>query len=452
MIVFKRRLLFWLFKAYIKKWGKFIALSFLAGLAIFFLLLQFGNTLLRLVHFERRTIVGIAGAYNLDHLPMSVEEKLSRGLTHVTPDGLIVPDAAQSWQVRDNGKTYVFYLKNNIAFSDGKKFTSDLVNYDFANVTVERPNASTIVFKLKDEYSPFLTTVSRPIFQKGYIGIGEYKIRQVELNGNFIKSMQLVGVADKKKVETYKFYSTPEALKVAFALGEVSHAIGLGDDAFKNTSFSTYPQVTVSKVPNYRQLVTLFYNTTDPLLSDKRLRNALTYALPDSFAGGERAYLPYPPTSHYFNADLLPRSQDYSHSLLLMDAVVKANNGKHLSVTIKTLERHKDHAKVIAEAWKKIGVTAKIEEVSKTPIDYQIFLGDFTLPHDPDQYTLWHSDQGNNITRFKNLRIDKLLEDGRTKTNVEERQKLYADFQKYLLDESPAAFLFFPYEYDITRL
>ena len=86
---------------------------------------------------------------------------------------------------------------------------------------------------------------------------------------------------------------------------------------------------------------------------------------------------------------------------------------------------------------------------------FQVYLGDFTVPKDPDQYMLWHSDQESNITKFRSLRIDKLLEDGRKTVAVKERKRIYDDFQKYLLDDAvidtPASFLYFPYTYTLKR-
>jgi peptide/nickel transport system substrate-binding protein len=96
-------------------------------------------------------------------------------------------------------------------------------------------------------------------------------------------------------------------------------------------------------------------------------------------------------------------------------------------------------------------VQTTIETTDSIPTTFQLFLGDFTVPKDPDQYVLWHSDQVDNITHYKSLRIDKLLEDGRKTVNVSDRQQIYNDFQKYLVDDAPAAFLYFPYEYTITR-
>ena len=73
------------------------------------------------------------------------------------------------------------------------------------------------------------------------------------------------------------------------------------------------------------------------------------------------------------------------------------------------------------------------------------------LPHDPDQYALWHSGQTNNISKYKSMRIDKLLEDGRSITDAEKRVNIYSDFQKYLIDDSPATFVYFPYVYTLSR-
>ena len=103
------------------------------------------------------------------------------------------------------------------------------------------------------------------------------------------------------------------------------------------------------------------------------------------------------------------------------------------------------------EVWKKIQIDTNIEVVESIPDNFQIFLGDFYVPLDPDQYMIWHSVQDNNISKYENKRIDKLLEDGRKETDINTRKKIYADFQKYLIDDSPVTFLYFPYEYEISR-
>ncbi|MFA5795842.1 MAG: hypothetical protein WC885_01540, partial [Candidatus Shapirobacteria bacterium] len=75
------------------------------------------------------------------------------------------------------------------------------------------------------------------------------------------------------------------------------------------------------------------------------------------------------------------------------------------------------------------------------------------IPADPDQYTFWHSTQEKtNITHLNNSRIDKLLEEGRLTFNLQDRKKIYLDFQKFLLEESPVIFISYPTIYSVSRI
>ncbi|MEN9407763.1 MAG: hypothetical protein RLZZ455_979 [Candidatus Parcubacteria bacterium] len=447
-----KRLLFWLIKAYLKKWGKIIALSFVAGLIIFFTLLSTSRFLLRLLPIERRESIGYIGAYEIDALPRDLQTKLSRGLTKVEKDGQVVPDVAASWTVKDEGKTYVFTLRTDIFYSDGKRLTASSLPYEFTGVKKKIINDKTISYSLQDQYAPFLVTVSRPIIRKGFVGLGDYTIQNVELNGNFVKTLTIVSKKNRLLVERYSFYPSEEALKIAFALGEVNKAIGLSSDTFLNTEFTNYKNVTVTKHTDRDVLVTLFFNNKDPLLSDPKLRSGLSYALPESFSHGERSYLPYAKESLYANTTGVEKNQDFSHAALLLDAIrEQASPGATINVTLKTLPKYRTTAEVVREAWKRVGVETTIEDVDGNPDSFQVYLGDFIIPRDPDQYTLWHSTSANNITHYSNKRIDKLLEDGRRTASIKDRQEMYSDFQKYLLADAPAGFLYFPYEYTVTR-
>ena len=73
------------------------------------------------------------------------------------------------------------------------------------------------------------------------------------------------------------------------------------------------------------------------------------------------------------------------------------------------------------------------------------------IPKDPDQYVLWHSTQPTNISKYKNPRIDKLLEDGRVELNQETRKKIYLDFQRFLVEDSPAIFLYHPSFFTVLK-
>ena len=452
MIFLKRkRLVIWLFKAYIKKWRKTIFLSFIFGLIVFFVLKYGVNYFIPLMPFTDKESVGMVGAYTSDNLPPEILLKLSLGLTYIDKNNNILPGLANSWEIKDDGKKYIFYLKRNLYFSDRKKLTSSEIQYNFLDVKIERPNEYTIVFNLKNKYSPFLVTVSKPVFRKNFVGTGDYRVVSINLNGNFVQSINLFSAKAGTKELSYQFYPTEEALKTAFVLGEVSKITGVKNTKFANTDLSKFSNANVVKKIDYAQLVTLFYNTQDKNLSDKKLRDALSYTIPDTFSKGQRNNTPFNPNSWAGKNGLAIRQQDLDHARLLIKDSQISTQSSSLEIEIKTLPQYKDLAEEIQRYWQKIGVKSKIKATDTLPDAFQVFLGEFNVPKDPDQYALWHSSQNSNITNYKNLRIDKLLEDGRQTLDISERKKIYSDFQKYLLDDPPATFLYFPYVYEITR-
>lgn len=449
MIFLRRRLLVWLIKAYIRKWKRIIIASFIFGIVGFFSL-YFLLTHFKIFTFGQKETIGVLGIYNSNNFPSEILENISYGLTKTDRSGKVQPSIASSWNIDNSGKIYTFHIKDNIYFTDGTKLTSKEINYNFENVEVFRPDKKTIVFKLKESYSPFLVTVSRPILRKNFIGLGDYKVKSLELNGEFIESIQLQKIKSPNNLTSYLFYPTEEALKMALVLGEISKTQDISDLSFQKNSFKNFPNYNISKKINYNRLVTLFFSTQDKVLSDKRLRQALTYTLPNDFSQGKRNRTPYPPTLWAAREDVFSYEQDFEHSKLLLESS-SATASSQLKLNIKTLPQYKTIAEQISLSFKKIGILSTIEVINTLPSNFQVFLGEFNVSKDPDQYTLWHSSSSNNLTGYKNLRIDKLLEDGRQTVDLEKREKIYADFQKYLLDDPPADFLYFPYNYVLTK-
>lgn len=451
MIVLRRRLLFWLIKAYLKRWGRNILIYFGIGLFVFFLLNKVFLYSVAHLPFTQKETIGMMGAYAVDSLPQEILSKISKGLTKADPDGTVKPDIAEKWRIAPNGKAYAFYLRKNIYFSDGTNLTSSDVNYDFADVSVTRPDKYTIVFTLKDNYSPFLTTVARPIFKKGFVGVGDYKIKKIKLNGSFVESVELSSEKYSKTIAYQLFYPTVSALKTAFSLGDVTRITGLPDLDFKDITFNSFKNAKVEKKTNRTKLVTLFYNTKDKIISSKTLREGLSYTMPDNLEQGERNQSPLPYFSYANQGGYNTYQQDLEHAKLLIDKSETASSSSKISLTIDTLPKYEQTAKIIADIWKRLDIETKIRVTTQIPPSFQIFLGEFSVSSDPDQYVLWHSSQINNITHYENVRIDKLLEDGRKELDTQKRVLIYSDFQKYLLSDPPASFLFFPYYYEVSR-
>lgn len=104
------------------------------------------------------------------------------GLIRLGPDGTPLPDLAERWEITGNGTTYVFYLRQGVAWHDApdRRFDSDdvLFTFDaiadpgfrgdaglaqiFDGVIVTARDARTVEFKLEQPYAPFL----------GYLTVG----------------------------------------------------------------------------------------------------------------------------------------------------------------------------------------------------------------------------------------------------------------------------------------
>lgn len=445
MVLVRRRYYFWLIKAYVKRWRKTIFTSILLGGVTFFLfLLGLNYYVLPLVRNSVEKI-GYEGSYTLSTLPEEILSDVSYGLTTISPNGQINPGAAYSWKISDGGKKYTFVLRGDLRLNNGKSFTAQDVPYKFKDVKKEVINPTTISFTLKDSYAPFLSVVSRPIIVNNY-GLGKYHISKIEQNAGFIKTLTLYDAKAKQK-RVYLFYPTQQALKTAFLLGEVNSVENLTPATSPDTTFKDWKNINVKKEPATDQLVAIFFNTTDSSLGNKKVRQALVYALPASFSEGKRTYSFLDSSSVYY-------SKSPNEGLVDIDlakSLLSDSKMTNVKITIDAPEDLLPVAEKVAAEWKKLGIKVDIKQVDGLQTDFQALLYTMRLPKDPDVYTIWHSNQDNNISHYKSVRIDKLLEDGRQATDNAERVQIYGDLQKYLLDDAPAAFLYFPYSYTISR-
>ncbi len=448
MSLIRKRYYIWLIKAYVRRWYKTIVTSVvLGGVAFFVSAFVLSFYLLPLIQ-KKVQKIGYFGIYTSDKIPIEILGDVSYGLTSVDDNGKINPGAAYRWQIKNDGRQYTFFIKKGQYFHDNKELTAKSLNFNFKEAKEKIIDDYTISFTLKEAYAPFLSSVSKPILSKNFSGLGNYKIKKIELNGGFVKSITL----QNKKNSSYKkiiiFYPTQEVLKSAFMLGEVDIAQNLNSHKLNMTDFASWHNTKITKKTNYGELVSIFYNNSDKNLSNKKIRQALNYALPQVFEEGERAYSPIKPTSIYFS-----KTPNYgiSNMEIAKSLIAGDRDIKKTTFEISVLEGYDHVAKLVASQWEKIGIKVKTKNVNELPRNFQILIYPISLPADPDQYTLWHSSQINNISKYKNLRIDKLLEDGRSTTDIEKRVAIYSDFQKYLIDDVPASFLYFPYQYTLIR-
>jgi peptide/nickel transport system substrate-binding protein len=432
-----------LFQAFIGRFKVLLVLGIVFGILFFsflfflFPILFSGNT----------ETIGYTGRFTTDNLPKPVLSYIGEGLTQVDSTGIVKPALARSWESADQGKTWIFHLNTAKSWQDGKKITSDSLVYNFDDVTIERPNSETIIFHLKERFSPFPSVVSTPIFKKGFLGTGQWKVTKLTLAGNFVENMVLEDKEKNKKI--IKFFPTEEQTKLAFKLGQVNKLVDILDPSPLNSW--SISEVTGEAIPN--RYVAVFFNTdkdSGSPFADKKLRQALAYAIDKDVLGENRALGPISPDSWAYNSQIKDYKYDIRRAKELLGDVDKEIKEKPLVLSTSTTLL--PVAEKIAKNWEEVGLKVNISVVQGIPTDYQAFLAIYDSSYDPDQYITWHSSQAaTNISRYKDDRIDKLLEDGRLETDLNERKKIYLDFQRYLLEDAPAVFLYHPISYTIIR-
>jgi len=435
------RYLFRLIQAFLSRFKALILIGTGLGV-IFFLLLSF---LMPKYGGWQNSRIGITGRYSAGTLPNYILEMIGDGLTALDEKGNVIPSLASSWSTPDKGKTWIFTLKDNLFWQDGRPLISKNLNYQFSDAKVSYPDDKTITFTLQNAYSAFPSVASKPIFKSGLLGTGEWEVKNLSLVGEYIDQISIES-KNKERI-VYKFYPTEERLKFAFELGEIDEV----SDILDPDPLSTWPRVNLSKSTDRGEYVAVFFNTGDKAVGDKSLRQALSYAVNKDNLEGDRAISPISENSWAYNPQVKQYAYDKAKAKSMIDAMSQTQKND-LNITLTASPLLLTQAELIQKDWEAIGVKTTIQVVSNIPASYQALLAIFDIPDDPDQYSMWHStQQQTNITHYSNPRIDKLLEDGRTVLDIVERKQIYLDFQRFLVEDSPAIFLYYPTTYTIKR-
>ena len=215
----------------------------------------------------------------------------------------------------------------------------------------------------------------------------------------------------------------------------------------------------------------LGFNLKHKPFDDKRVRQAINYAI-DKQEIIDGVYLglginiasPYKPGTRWSNPTLKPYGYDPTKAKALLkeagfadtnsDGIVELN-GKPFSfeiVTNQNKEREKS-AVLIQRRLMEVGIKVNIRAIEWASFisrfiktgDFDVVLLGWGLGLDPDQFNIWHSSQQGgdkfNFIGYNNPAVDKLLEQGRVELDPDKRQKIYHEFAKVLLEDSPIVYL-----------
>lgn len=427
-----------------RKYTRSLILGFFAGLLLSVLFWRAYPLFVRSLFLQTERI-GMVGEFSPSTLPPTIQQLISHGLTQLASDGSPISSLAERWEATNSGKTFIFTLKNNITWHNGKTVTAHDVNYNIRGVTLVPTGDYTLIAYLQYPYSPFPTLLSKPIFLPGLNGIGPYTVGSIQLSGGSVKSVSVYPTTDKALTsKQFTLYQTEAQAQLAFQLGEVDELIEMSTIS----GLANWGNVTVTEQTKYDRIVTLFFNMRNQELADKNVRQGLAYGIPE--LPYEKAGSPISRTSWASTKNV----KNYSYNLIEAKRLLKDT---HLAtdsaqLTLSTFPAYLEIAQKIAASWTQLGIVTNVQVQSTVPQDYQVLLSAQDVPPDPDQYPFWHSTQtGTNVTGYANVKIDKLLEDGRQELDQDKRKLIYTDFQRRLVEDAPAIFLYYPKLYTVTR-
>jgi len=432
--------------SFIKRKIWFILITIIVGFSAFFFRREIVN-FVNLPIFKQESI-GIEGLYTLKNLPDDIANQISYGLTvNSKNDKATISPIVESLSVENENKDYIFTLKDNIFWHNGKKLIASDVDYSsISGIKISTLDENKIKVSLDKEFSPILSVLSKPLFKKNTIGLGQYKIKKYSLQEGYLKTLYLTPTKDNLSKKNYRFYQNETDLINAYKLGDV--------DQIKITSLpeelSKWSNSKITqKIETNQKYSAIFFNTQK--INNKQLRQALAYATPKTKDQNERCLGPISPESWAYN----PNIKEYNFDATRAKELFQNNKIESINLIVGD-RRLLSVAEDIKKSWESIlGLKTNISIINQIDTEnFDAILTYGSIPHDPDQYLFWHSTQigKNNLTKLNDSRIDKLLEDGRFAIDQIERKAIYQDFQRYLLEESPAIFLTFPNTYTISRV
>lgn len=387
--------------------------------------------------------IGLVGTFQEHDLPQEVTRLVSAGLVFMDEDGRVKPNLVSGWETNNDVTEFKFKLKDNLKWIDGGKIVSRDLEFSIPDVEVSYPSDQEILFKLKDSYSPFPSLLIKPVFKKGtLLGLGPYKIAKVEKSRIFITKIILTPNDSSLPVIYIRFYPSEKTALTGFSLGEVQAVLGINNIKY----FDNNPVISIRKKTDYTKIVTVLFSVKDSLLSNRSLRQALAFISP-KIDKEDIADSPYSPKSWGYDktAKKYLNNSDEAKSALERAKTNLPEDKLHAEIILTSTPNLEEVGQQVVNKWKDLGFNAKLRVESGIPQNFQALLITQSIPLDPDQYFLWHATQSKtNLSGLDSKRVDKDLEDGRKITTEQDRKLKYYDFQKALLEEAPAIFLYFP--------
>lgn len=414
-------------------------------------------------------------------------------LVRLDSDLNIIPGLAESWETPDNGKTWIFHLRENVTFHDGTPFDADSVIFSYSNQSyvrqavlkpvqsVEAIDNHTVKFVLaKPMPLPYyLTHVAWPVMGPSCldaegnfvkpVGTGPFRFETQKKDREIVLTRNEAYWGEKSLLDRVTFKVIPEASTRVMALetGELDMIIKVPEYDVERLGTKTGIQV-------HRKLTTftdfLQFNCDRSPFNDTRVRQSVAYAIDTETlvnevlegigepAGGR----PYSPVMMYSDPDLKTYTPDLDKAKALLEEAgwkdsngdgIRDKDGENLQVTLVVSKgvwaaRHNPMAQVVQGTLREVGMGVEIQVLDEGAINKLESTGDFGMilrsgyftwgPY-PKHFFVHHS--ASPYSHYHNETYDQLVNAADTTVNPQEQEELYHSLQTFVIEEVPAFYL-----------
>lgn len=373
-------------------------------------------------------------------------------------------------------------------------------------IEVEAVNESLVQFRLPEPLAPFLDYLTFGVlpehllgsltteeivdapFNLQPVGSGPYRFNQFLVEADQIVGLELVAFEQHHSPRAFidkvvfRYYPDSQTALEAFRAGEVNGISQITPDTLASALTESGLNLYTSRLPQLTLVLLNLDNPRTPFFAETAVRHALMQAinrqrLVNELLDGQAILANgpiFPGTWAYLDADEIP-PYNVDNGLELLKAAeytipaeggsVRAKEEVFLAFTLlhPDDETHTAIAQMLQESWAKLGVDVELEALpypdlveALTARDYDAALVDLNLIRspDPDPYPFWHQSQitgGQNYVQWNDRVASEYLEQARVTLDLNERARLYRNFQVRFARELPALPLYYPvYTYAIS--
>jgi peptide/nickel transport system substrate-binding protein len=422
-----------------------------------------------------------------------VLELVADSLFEVDKDGNVVGRLVETSE-NPAPNVYVWTLRKGITFQDGTPLDAEAVKFNLERhmsdekavtrgtvreiTSVEVLDPATVKVTLRAPFAPFLNkltghagvVLSPAAVQRlgqnlqrdltgagsGPFKFGEWKKDThitLERNENYWKKDASGAQLPYLDKVVLKPFPDENVRLLNLTTGEAD--VLLGNPPFKDApDLRRGSDMTLRDLPGQGMSVIPMHTEKEPF-NNPAARRALSYAIDREqilqavyFGNGRVVDTQIPETIGWaYDKDLHPYlKQNKEKAKAELAAAGKPNGFKFTLQVPSNSPQAQQLAELIKDQVKQVGIEIEIQQIEFATIiananrgEFQAFALSFTGGLDPDDYlySLYYTKAGQNLNRYSNPALDKLLDEGRNTLDTAKRAEAYKQVVKILADDQP---------------